>query len=96
MHVCMHKLMSAWMYVFMYASSSGPIFKIKFAATSFKKSSTKSSGHVPANTIGGLFHVVDPPPIRYRFIVICSDSAAFGICEKFVSWFFVISYDSGI
>ena len=43
------------------------------------------------NTISGLFGVIDDPPIRYGFIVICSDSAAFGICEKFVSWFFVIS-----
>ena len=32
-----------------------------------------------------LFDVIDDPPMRYGFIVICSDSAAFGICEKFVS-----------
>ena len=37
------------------------------------------------NTINGLFDVIDDPPIRYVFIVICSDSAAFGICEKFES-----------
>ena len=37
------------------------------------------------NTISGLFDVIDDPPMRYGFIVICSDSAAFGICEKFVS-----------
>ena len=53
------------------------------------------------NTISGLFDVIDDPPIRYGFIVICSDSAACGNCEKFVSWLFVISccckkYGSGI
>ena len=53
------------------------------------------------NTISGLFVVIDDPPIRYGFIVICSDSAACGNCEKFVSWLFVISccckkYGSGI
>ena len=37
------------------------------------------------NTISGLLDVIDDPPMRYGFIVICSDSAAFGICEKFVS-----------
>ena len=37
---------------------------------------------MPVITIIGLFDVVDDPPIRYGFIVICSDSAAFGICEK--------------
>ena len=37
------------------------------------------------NTISVLFDVIDDPPMRYGFIVICSDSAAFGICEKFVS-----------
>ena len=37
------------------------------------------------NTINGLFDVIDDPPMRYRLIVICSDSAAFGICEKFGS-----------
>ena len=64
---------------------SGPIFKIRFAETAFKLSSTEYSGSVPVNTIIGLFDVIDDPPIRYGFIVICSDSAAFGICEKFVS-----------
>ena len=37
------------------------------------------------NTINGLLDVIDDPPIKYGFIVIWSDSAAFGICEKFVS-----------
>ena len=37
------------------------------------------------NTFNGLLEVIDDPPIRYRFIVICSDFATFGICEKFVS-----------
>ena len=40
------------------------------------------------NTISGLFDVIDDPPMRCGYIVICSDSAAFGICKKFVSWFF--------
>ena len=31
------------------------------------------------STISGLFDDVDDPPIRYGFIVICSDSAACGI-----------------
>ena len=31
------------------------------------------------NTIKGLFDVIDDPPISYGFIVICNDSAAFGI-----------------
>ena len=66
---------------------SGTIFKIKFAVTAFKK----SSGFVTVNTISGLFDVIDDPPIRYGFMFICRDSAAFGICEKFVIWFFVIS-----
>ena len=35
------------------------------------------------NTINGLFDVIDDSPIRYGFIVICNDSAAFGIFEKF-------------
>ena len=37
------------------------------------------------NTINGLFDVIDDPPMRYGFIVIRSDSAAFGICEMFES-----------
>ena len=37
------------------------------------------------NIINGLFNFIDDPPMRYGFIVICSDSAAFGICEKFES-----------
>ena len=35
------------------------------------------------NTISGLLDVIDDPPMRYGFIVICSDSAAFCICEKY-------------
>ena len=31
------------------------------------------------NTINGLFDVIDGLPIRYGFIVFCSDSAACGI-----------------
>ena len=64
---------------------SGPIFKIEFAVTAFKKSSTEYSGSVPVNTINDLFDVIEDPPIRCRFIVIRNDSAAFGIREKFVS-----------
>ena len=37
------------------------------------------------NTINDVLDVIDNPPIRYGFIVIWSDSAAFGICEIFVS-----------
>ena len=37
------------------------------------------------NTINGLFDVFDDPAMRYGFIIICSDSAAFGICESFES-----------
>ena len=38
------------------------------------------------NTISVLIDVIDDPPMRYGFIVIFSDFAAFvGICEKFVS-----------
>ena len=40
---------------------------------------------MPVNNIKGLFDVFDDPPISHGFIVICNDSAAFGICEKFVS-----------
>ena len=43
------------------------------------------------NTISVLFDVIDDSPIRYGFIVICSDSVACGVCEKFVCWLFVIS-----
>ena len=50
--------------------------------TAYKKSSTEYSGSVPINTINGLFDVIDDPPIRYGFIVICSDSAAFGNLKK--------------
>ena len=64
---------------------SGPMFKINFALNAFKKSSIEYSGSVPVNTINGLFDCFDDPPVRYGFIVICRDSAAFGICEKFVS-----------
>ena len=31
------------------------------------------------NTISGLYDVIDDPPIRDGFIVICGDSAACGI-----------------
>ena len=31
------------------------------------------------NTISGLFDDIEDPLIRYGFMVICSDSAAFGI-----------------
>ena len=34
---------------------------------------------VPVNTISGVFYDIDDLPIRYVFIVICSDSAAFDI-----------------
>ena len=61
------------------------MFKIKFAVTAFKLSSTEYSGSVPVNTINGLFDCIVDRPMRYGFIVICSDSAAYGICEKFVS-----------
>ena len=37
------------------------------------------------NAMNGLYDVIDDPPSRYGFIVHCHDSAAFGICEKFVS-----------
>ena len=37
------------------------------------------------NTINGLLGVNDDAPIKYGFIVIRSESAAFGIREKFVS-----------
>ena len=37
------------------------------------------------NTMSGLFDAIDDPPMRYGFIVFCSDSAEFGICEKFVN-----------
>ena len=37
------------------------------------------------NTINGLLDIIDDPPLKYGFIVILSDSGAFGICEKFVS-----------
>ena len=64
---------------------SGPMFKFKFAVTAFRKSSTDYSGSLPVNTINGLFYCIDDPPMKYGFIVICSDSTAFGICEKFVT-----------
>ena len=64
------------------------MFKIKFAVTAFKYSSTELSGSVQVNTINGLFDYIDDPPMRYGLIVVCSDSAAFGICENFVSWLF--------
>ena len=57
-------------------TGSSPIFKIKFAVTAFKLSSTEYSGSVPVNTIFGLFDVFDDPPMRHGFIVICSVSAA--------------------
>ena len=53
--------------------------------TAFEKSSIEYSESVSVNNINGLFHVIDDPPIRHRFIVICNDSAAFCIREKFVS-----------
>ena len=37
------------------------------------------------NTISGLLDVIGDPPMRYGFIVICSDFSAFGIYEKFES-----------
>ena len=37
------------------------------------------------NTISGLIDDVDELFSRYGFIVICGDSAAFGICEIIVS-----------
>ena len=43
------------------------------------------------NIINSLLDVIDDPAIKDGFIVIWSDSAAFGICEKFVNLFFVIS-----
>ena len=41
---------------------------------------------MPVNIIKGLFDVIEDPTIRYGFLVICSDSAAFGICENFVDF----------
>ena len=53
--------------------------------TAFKQSSTECSGSVPGNTISGLFEHIEDPSIMYGFIVICIDSAAFGIFEKNLS-----------
>ena len=55
------------------------MFKIKLAVTAIKLSSTGYSGSVHVNTISGLYQDIVDLPIRYGFIVICSDSAAFGI-----------------
>ena len=60
-------------------TGSGPLFKKKLVVTAFKQSSTDYSGSVPMNTISGLLKDIEDPPIRYGFIVICSDSAAFDI-----------------
>ena len=84
----MYPILMKWcVYVF---TDSSSIFKFKFDVTAFRYSSTEHSGSVPVNTISGLFDVIDDPPIRYGFILICSNSAACGICEKFVSWLLVI------
>ena len=40
------------------------------------------------NTISGLFEDIEDPPIRYGFIVICSDSVAFGFSEEVVFFLF--------
>ena len=63
-------------------TGSGPIFKLKFAVTAFKKSSTEYSGSVLVNTINGLSDDIGDSPTRYEFIVICSNSAAIGIWES--------------
>ena len=55
------------------------MFKIKMAVTAIKKTSTEFSGSVPVNTISGLFEGIEDPLITFGFIVICNDSAAFGI-----------------
>ena len=34
------------------------------------------------NNMSGLLEDLDDPLLRYGFIVICKDCAAFGICEK--------------
>ena len=67
------------------------MLRIKFAVNAFKTVLTEYSGSVPVNTIMGFFDNMDDPPVRYGFIVTRSDSAVFGISEKFVSCFFVIS-----
>ena len=36
--------------------------------------------------MSGLLDVIDDPPTRYEFIVICSDFAVFRIGVKFVSF----------
>ena len=46
--------------------------------TAFKLSSTEYSRSVPVNTISGLLKDIEGPPMMYRFIVIWSESAAFG------------------
>ena len=50
--------------------------------TAFRQPSTEYSGSVPVNNMSGLLEDLDDPPLRYGFIVICSDCAAFGIPEK--------------
>ena len=65
-------------------TGSGSIFKIKFALTAIRYSSTEYSGSVPVNTISGLFDYIDDLPITYGFVVICSDSAAFGVWVDFL------------
>ena len=60
--------------------------------TALKYYSTEYSGAVPVNTISGLLEDIEDLPIRYGFIVICSESAAFGFREKFLICVFVISY----
>ena len=62
---------------------SGPMFRIELAVTVFKYFSTEYSGSVFEKTISGLLDVIDDQPIRYGFIVTCSDTAVFGICVKF-------------
>ena len=60
-------------------TGSGPKFKNKLAVTAFKLSSTEYSGSVPVNNFIGLFENLEDLPIKYGLIVICSDSAAFGV-----------------
>ena len=45
------------------------------------------------NTMSGLFDVINDPPIRYGFIVVCRDSVAFekNLLVGFLLFLFVVN-----
>ena len=67
------------------------MFNFRLAVTGVKQPCTAFSRFFFCENQNWFIDVFDDPPMRFRFVVIWSDSAVFRFCVKFVRYFLVIS-----